>query len=151
MNKLVRWLSVLWVALLFFSVTHAGVGESKGSATKEELSSLYQRYFEAKDQEKIRTLVYWPGVLDRDRDSFSRSVDYDLQFKIKKIEMAPLDKNRTLEYTTEGTTYRPTLEPVGQLVVSYESQDSIKNLSTSYLVGVKDNRYYIVLASPVPK
>jgi len=78
-------------------------------------------------------------------------VDYDLRFKIKKIELIRLDKNQILEYTREGTAYRPTLEPVGQLVVSYESQDSIKNLSTSYLVDVKDNRYYIVWASPVPK
>jgi len=40
MNKLVRWLSLLWVSLLFFFVTHAGVAESKGAATKEELGSL---------------------------------------------------------------------------------------------------------------
>ena len=150
MSKLTR-LSLLYLALFFSTGSFAADAESTGAATKEELCTLYQQYSTAKDTEKIRSLVYWQGVQDRERNAFNRSVEYDSQFKIKKVEFTPLDKNQMMEYTLQGTTYRPTLNPIGNLVVTYEPQGAVNALSTSYLVGAKNARYYITLASPVQK
>jgi len=143
------WLSGLGLALLFSPLFLTVDLKSKGAATKEELCSLYRRYAMAKDKERISTLVYWQGVQDRERNAFNKSIEYDSQFKIKKVEITPLDKDQVMEYTIQGITYRPTLKPIGNLVVTYESQGTVNALSTSYLVGSKDARYYITLASPV--
>jgi hypothetical protein len=145
MNKLAVCLGL---ALLLSSAALAADG---GASSKQDLANLYQRYFTAKDQAKLSTLVYWPGVMQRERDAFNRSLSSDLQYRLKKAGFVELDKNQTLEYTLGGTVFRPTLPAVGRLVATYEDQGAAKNLSTTYLVGVKDNRYYITLASPVPK
>ena len=150
MSKL-AWLSLLCLPLLFSSGSLANDVNSKGAATKEELCTLYRQYANAKDKERIRSLVYWQGVQDRERNAFNKSIENDSQFKIKNVEIKPLDKNQMMEYTLQGITYRPTLEPIGNLVVTYERQGTVNALSTSYLVGAKDARYYIILASPVQK
>jgi len=124
---------------------------SVGAATREELVLLYRRYAQAKDKEKLRTLVYWPGVQDRERNVFEKSIDDDSRLTVTGVDSGPLAKDQMLEYTLEGTTYRPTLAPIGKLVVTYAPQGAAKILSTTYLIGVKDDRYYITLASPVPR
>ncbi len=122
-----------------------------GASSKEDLANLYQRYFVAKNQGKLSTLVYWPGVMQREREAFSRSLRYDLQYRLRRTEFVELDKSQSLEYTLDGTVFRPTLHAIARLVATYEGQGTVKNFSTTYLVGMKDNRYYITLASPVRK
>jgi len=117
-----------------------------GAASKTELQQLYQRYFQQKDEHRLATLVYWPGVEQRDRDGFLRSLRNDLKYRLKKIDFVPLDAGVKLEYTLEGVTYVPALSAIGRMIVSYEDQGNVKHLSTSYLIGVKDGRYYIDLA-----
>lgn len=121
-------------------------GAVDGAASKTELQQLYQQYFQQKDEQKLATLVYWHGVDQRDRDSFVRSLRNDLQYRLKKVEFVPLDSGAKLEYTLEGVTYVPALPVIGHMVASYEDQGNVKHLSTSYLIGVKDGKYYIDLA-----
>ncbi|HVH68605.1 MAG TPA: hypothetical protein VM716_12125 [Gemmatimonadales bacterium] len=128
-----------------------GQGTAAGAASKVELAILYRRYFESRDAQKLDLLVYWPGVAQRERDAFERSVRQDLKFKLKNVAFASIGDTKALEYTLEGTTYRPTLTPVARLVATYEGTAEIKTAATSYLVGVKRKRYFITLASPVPK
>jgi len=117
-----------------------------GAASKTELQQLYQRYFQQKDEQRLATLVYWRGVAPRERDGFVRSLRNDLKYRLKKVEFVPLDAGMKLEYTLEGATYVPALPAIGRMVASYEDQGNVKNLSTSYLIGVKDGKYYIDLA-----
>jgi len=118
-----------------------------GAASKIELQQLYQRFFEQKDEQSLAKLVYWQGVEQRDRDGFLRSLRNDLKYRLKKVDFVPLDAGVKLEYTLEGVTYVPALSAIGRMIVSYEDQGNVKHLSTSYLVGVKDGRYYIDLAT----
>jgi hypothetical protein len=118
-----------------------------GAASKTELQQLYQRYFQQKDEQRLAMLVYWQGVEQRDRDGFLRSLRNDLKYRLKKVELVPLDAGVKLEYTLEGVTYVPALPAIGRMIVSYEDQGNVKHLSTSYLIGVKDRRYYIDLAT----
>jgi len=92
--------------------------------------------------------VYWEGVERRERDGFFRSLRNDLKYRLQNVKFVPLDTGVKLEYTLDGVTYMPVLPPIGRMVASYEDQDNVKNPTTSYLVGVKDGRYYIDLASP---
>ena len=126
-----------------------GQDTTAGATSKEGLAKLYRRSFESRNVQKLQLLVYWPGVAQRDRDAFMRSVQQDLKFKLKNVEFASVGDTTVLEYTLDGTVYRPTLTPVARLVARYEDTSETKNVSTSYLVGVKDQRYYITLASRV--
>jgi len=119
-----------------------------GAASKAELQQLYQRYFQQKDEHRLATLVYWQGVEQRDRDGFLRSLRSDLKYRLKKVDVVPLDAGAMLEYTLEGVTYAPTLPAIGRMIISYEDEGNLKLLSTSYLIGLKDGRYYIDLATP---
>lgn len=143
MNKIVGITCCAVVIFASFSASAAN-----GAASTTELQELYSRYFQQKDEQKLATLVYWQGVDQRDRDGFLRGLRNDLKHRLQKIKFLPLDKGVKLEYTLGGVTYMPVLPAIGHMVASYEDEDNVKNLSTSYLVGVKDGKYYIDLASP---
>jgi hypothetical protein len=119
-----------------------------GAASTNDLARLYQRYFEARDEAKLQSLVYWAGVQEADRQGFIRSVRFDLGHRLKSVEFVPLNRGEKLEYSKGGVVFRPSLPPVGRLVATYEGSGTLQRLSTSYLVGVKDGHYYITLASP---
>src|SRR5262249_18479578 len=106
-------------------------------------------YFEAKDAAKIRTLVYWSGVQERERDAFNKSLEADFQFKVRRVEMISLHTKLKMEHVQEGIIFRPTLEPIGRLIVIYEPKRALTAISSVYLVGSKYGRYYITLASPI--
>ena len=141
MNKIVG--STCCAVIIFASVSASA---ASGAASTTELQQLYSRYFHQKDEQKLATLVYWQGVDQRDRDGFLRALRKDLKHRLQKIKFVPLDKGVKLEYTLDGVTYMPVLPAIGRMVASYEDEDNVKNLSTSYLVGVKDGKYYIDLA-----
>ena len=143
-------LIVAWIC--FAGLLHSTMAaDTNGTRSKEELAKLYQRYFALKDSEKLSSLVYWPGVMPPEREAFNRSLRYDFTYRVRKIEFSEIDKSQKLEYTIGGSVFRPTLPPVARMVVSYEGHGDVKNPSTTYLIGKKENRYYMTLASPVPK
>ena len=122
-----------------------------GAASKGELQQLYQHYFEQRDESKLGTLVYWRDVRQRERGSFFRSIRTDLNYRLQKVELVPLDPSFKMEYTLDGITFRPALPPIARMVATYEGQGNVRHFSTSYLVGVKDGRYYIDLAAPATR
>ena len=149
MQGLFRFARWFWpVVLVCIAI---GADAKGGAASKEELASLYRRYFDAGQADKLRTLVFWPGVMERERNSFNRSLEFDLKYQLASVTLAQLDTNETLEYTIDGTVFRPTLTPIARLVATYRGHGEMKTLSTSYLIGVSNNRYYITLASPIAK
>lgn len=125
-----------------------GLAAVDGAATKEDLARLYQLYFDAKDEAKLNSLVYWPNIRQRERESFLRSVKYDLGYSLLKVELVPLKQGETLKYSMNGETFRPSLAPVCRMVATYKGNAGTKSFFTSYVVGAKDGRYYITLASP---
>jgi hypothetical protein len=143
MNKIIG--STCYVVVIFAALS---ASSTNGAASKTELQQLYYRFFQQKDEQKLATLVYWEGVERRERDGFFRSLRNDLKYRLQNVKFVPLDTGVKLEYTLDGVTYMPVLPPIGRMVASYEDQDNVKNPTTSYLVGVKDGRYYIDLASP---
>jgi hypothetical protein len=133
-------------ALVIFAAMSAVA--SNGAASKTELQQLYYRFFQQKDVQKLATLVYWEGVEQHERDGFFRSLGNDRKYRLQNVKFMPLDTGVKLEYTLDGVTYKPVLPPIGRMLASYEDQDNVKNPSTSYLVGLKDGKYYIDLAAP---
>ena len=121
-----------------------------GAVSEEQLAALYKRYFDAKDVEKLKTLVYWSGVQQSERESFARSLDFDLKYQLKDVRLVSLQRGEKLEYSRNSVSYRPSITPVGRLIAVYEGAGTTSNLSTAYLVGTKDGRYFITLASAAP-
>jgi len=129
-------------------LTATPVHAADGAASEAELVRLYQRYFQQKDEQKLATLVHWEGVEQRDRDAFLRSLQSDLKHRLRKVELAPLDASMKLEYTINGVTYIPAVAPVERMIAAYEDEGNVTHLSTTYLVGRRNGRYYIDLAIP---
>ncbi|HXS75073.1 MAG TPA: hypothetical protein VN753_02770 [Terracidiphilus sp.] len=117
-----------------------------GATSKAELQKLYQQFFQNKDETRLGKLVYWQGVEQQDREGFFRSLGQDFKYRLRDIHFVPLQHDEHLEYTLRGVTYVPALPPVGRMIVTYGGQDNVNDLSTSYLIGAKDGRYYIDLA-----
>ena len=136
------------VCAAFMITAAASAYTDDGAASEAELVQLYQRYFQQKDEQKLATLVYWAGVEQRDRDAFVRSLQSDLKHRLRKVELAPLDASMKLEYTINGVTYVPAVPPVERMIAAYEDEGNVTHLSTTYLVGRKNGRYYIDLAVP---
>ena len=132
----------------FMILTATPVHAADGAASEAELVRLYQRYFQQKDEQKLATLVHWEGVEQRDRDAFLRSLQSDLKHRLRKVELAPLDASMKLEYTINGVTYIPAVAPVERMIAAYEDEGNVTHLSTTYLVGRRNGRYYIDLAIP---
>ena len=144
-----RCFAVVCALVVFLPMTRALAAD--GAASTQELRELYKSYFGQKDEQKLATLAYWKGVTQDDREGFHRSLRQDLRFSLESVEFEPLNLDGTFEYTRGGVTYAPNLKPIGRLVARYQTQGNVTNLSTSYLVGKKDGRYYIALAIPKPR
>jgi len=144
---------VIWFWLFFACVSAAAAANdvAAGAESSQELAQRYQQYFRAGDTQKLRTLVFWLGVMDRERAAFDRSLRFDLQYKLASVSVSAMTGAEVLEYKRDGVIYRPTLPPAGRLTANYEGHGETKAFSTTYLIGVSGHRYYIVLASPAKK
>ena len=87
------------------------------------------------------------------RRTMERSITADFDLVIKRISLQPLAPDETLEYTQHGITYRPTLPALGRLKVEFipHPGGNQQVRSSSYLVGVKDNAYFLLTAAPVTR
>ncbi|MFQ5904636.1 MAG: hypothetical protein ACE5JO_13205 [Candidatus Binatia bacterium] len=91
---------------------------------------------------------------ERTRKSFERHTQADFGLAIREIVFEELSEDKVLEYTLGGITYRPNLRPMGRMRVKFspaKGTGQIRATSTSYLVGIKDGTYLIVLAAPVAR
>jgi hypothetical protein len=122
--------------------------QANGVASKDELGRLFRLYSNQHDEQKLESLVHWSGVRQQEPDGFVRSLRHDLRCRLQKVEFLPPEPNAKFEYTDDGVTFRPALPPAARMVATYEGQGNVKQFSTSYLVGLKDGRYYIDLAVP---
>jgi hypothetical protein len=129
-------------------LTTMSIPAAHGTASKNELRQLYQRYFEQKDEQKLATLVFWQGVEQFERDAFFRSIRSDLAYRLERVEFVPLEPGAKLEYTRDGVSFRTALPPIGRMVATYEGHGDVTDFSTSYLVGTRGGRVYINLAVP---
>jgi len=117
---------------------------------------IEQRYVVAHDKGSLKglnELVCWDGVPESVRGSVERSFSSDLQRVVSRVTHKPIAEDDITEYEHGGIHYRPNLEPVGWLVISFEPVEDARTRgypnSTSYMVGIKDGTYMITTAVPV--
>ena len=150
------WPSTRWPAASYCCTNIASKEPSR-----EALSERFREYSDRSDVEGVFRLVYWHGVSEADRGTLRRSLEVDFRERIKSVEVVPLSEGYLLEYTRNGITYRPNLQVVGELVVTFEPRDKLEPSAdgsflvppstTTYLVGRKDGRYSIAMAAPAEK
>ena len=123
-----------------------------GAGSPDELATRYQQAHEARDLGALRSLVCWDRVDEATRASVERQIEKELGRAIEAVRVEPLSEGFELEYTLDGVTYRPNLEPLRRLRIEFtaakEGEESAST-SMSFLVGERDGAYLITTAAPV--
>lgn len=117
-----------------------------------DLASAFRAAHDSGDVREVAKLICWDGVQPATRTALLHSAEEDLGGNIADIQFAPLDSRRHLEYQLHGITYRPNLEPVGWLVVTFTwlgVGNRPRVSRTQYLIGRQGNRLLITAAKPV--
>jgi hypothetical protein len=123
-----------------------------GAGSPDELAARYQRAHEAQDLDALRSLVCWDRVDEATRDSVERQIEKELGRAIEAVRVEPLSEGFELEYTLDGVTYRPNLEPMRRIRIEFappEEGEASASSSMSFLVGERDGAYLITTAAPV--
>ncbi len=120
---------------------------SSGAATEAELIELYERAQEEGALEAAMNLVSWNGVPRNIKESISARFTETFAYAIENAEVGPIPENQLLEYTVSGRTYRPNVKVTGKLIIRYENRGQAIQ-TTSYLIGIKGDRYFIAVGVP---
>jgi hypothetical protein len=147
------------VRLALVALLALGLAGCRGAAeSPDELAARYQEAHEAGDLAALRGLVFWEGVDELTRSSVERQIEKELGRGIESVRVESLSEGFALEYTLDGVTYRPNLEPVRRLRIEFtQSEDSeageegeaISSASISFLVGEREGAYLITASAPV--
>jgi hypothetical protein len=141
-------MKILMVALLAL-----GLAGCRGAAeSPDELAARYQEAHEAGDLDALSGLVFWEGVDELTRTSVERQIEKELGRGIESVRVEPLSEGFALEYTLDGVTYRPNLEPVRRLRIEFtqsEESETVTSTSMSFLVGEREGAYLITASAPV--
>lgn len=123
-----------------------------GAGSPEELATRYRQAHEARDLEALHHLVCWDRVDEATRGSVERQIEKELGRAIEVVRVEPLSEDFELEYTLDGVTYRPNLEPLRRLRIEFspaKEGEPSASPSMSFLVGERDGTYLITTAAPV--
>ena len=126
-------------------------GPPEPPRSPEALADAFREAHEDSDLVALSRLVYWEQVDARTRSSFEKQSSADFGLEISDLVVEPVDPDMKLEYTLEGVTYRPNLDPVGRLRVEFEPGEADgmpTTRSTSYLFGTRDGVYWIATSAP---
>jgi hypothetical protein len=141
------------VRLALLALLALGLAGCRGAAeSPDELAARYQEAHEAGDLDALRALVFWEGVDELTRSSVERQIEKELGRGIESVRVEPLSEGFALEYTLDGVTYRPNLEPVRRLRIEFtesEEGEAITSTSVSFLVGEREGAYLITASAPV--
>jgi len=128
-------------------------GAEEPPKSPQALADAFEDAHEDADIVALSRLVYWDRADERTRTSFEKHSSADFGLEISEVVVEPVDPEMKLEYTLDGVTYRPNLEPAGRLRVEFEPGEAgglPTTHSTSYLFGTRDGVYWIATSAPVP-
>lgn len=105
------------------------------------------------DTAALVRLVYWGRADTLLRRHYRAALGDDLAHTLSGTAIKPLDPSEKLEYTVGEQAYVPTLTPIGRLEVKFapftrSDGAKVSALSSSYLVGEKGGRFYLLTAEP---
>lgn len=124
-----------------------------GASSPDDLATRFREAHESGDVEALRRLVCWDGVDEHTRGSVERQLEQELGREIEDVRVEALSEGFQLEYSLDGVTYRPNLEPVRRLRVEFGDAPEAEageagTGSMSFLVGERDGTYLITTAAP---
>lgn len=124
--------------------------QSNLPSSTTELMQRVRDGYARKDTAVFVSNVCWGTHADSaQRAMFDRDVADDFPLKVAQTSIVPLKPDAKLEYTVSGVIYRPTLPPIGRLVVSFETS-GLSERGTAFLVGQLDATHTcLVVAQPV--
>ena len=116
--------------------------------TEAELVALYQKYAAAKDVAGIESLTCHDGVPADFIAAMREHMPELLAQKIQSVKIEPIPAEEKAEMmqgnVSEGKLYLPNLEPINQIVVTYEPGDADQMTQSFHRIGWKGKTCYIV-------
>jgi len=126
--------------------------EAPAPRSAEELAERFRKAQAQKDLKAIQALFFWGKATTRVRLAVRNSIDRDLARAATAVAIKPLSSGQRMSETLDGVTYRPTLDPVASLEVTFapvtRGKILYKPATSSFLVGARDGRYYLLTAEP---
>lgn len=147
-----RWIFASTLAISLFLASYAGaqVKASAAGPSEAELIDAYRRAHDRRDLQAMMKLYCWDRVTPEIRKMTEQHARENFDEKIGKITMtSEHPKERLTQYIRNGVTYGLNVTPVKELVVETPVPNSPPG-SLYYPVGMKNGRYCIALAAPVP-
>lgn len=129
-------------------------GESRVAAPDDHGASLIaacRKAFEDRDADAFLKLVYTTESPEsKDLSSHRQLFLLDYMKPIDSIRIDPLPADEVTSYVRHGVRYRPTLPPAGKMVIAFadDPDSKVRDETTSFLVGQKDGRWWILTAEP---
>lgn len=112
-----------------------------------ELIEAFKKAHNNKNVDELMKLVYWGKATEQTKKGIRESLKYDINHSISNIYIGQLPDNLTTEYTLGSITYKINLKLIKELNVLYESNES-GITRTSYLIGIRNGKYFIATAAP---
>ncbi|CAA6694145.1 MULTISPECIES: hypothetical protein [unclassified Lentimonas] len=116
----------------------------------DELSARFQAANKADTIEPMLDLYYLEGCDKMITSRLKGALNFELGFPIERIEFEPLSgaSEETIEFTYNGASYGPSLEPRYRMKVLYAVEDRFTSLFT---VGKNPKgEWQIICAKPKP-
>lgn len=136
---------------IVLTLASALIARAEGRS-ENELMELYKAYHAAKDLENMMGLFYTNGTPQSILEIHRKDREQNLALKITsaKIEPVPDDtKARDMKgYPYQGKTLVPNLEPIKQLVVTFDesSQGDAKTTGETIMIGKNGDTHYFVMS-----
>jgi len=119
----------------------AAVPATPSEAARRQFLEAYRTAHRENNVDAAMRLICTDNVSQKTLNVLRDSLTDDFQRPFTSVDIVPLDDTDPVEYTLRGVHYVPNLKPIGKLLVT--SQIDGSDVTSSYLVGVQDGRYWI--------
>ena len=131
---------------MFYSLT--GFASDICIKSEKLFADEYKAAHDKKDHERIMSLMYWEGAYSGSKESYLNRLKFKLSQTASRVVVKDLSPDRETTFIKNDHKYEPNLVPIAELEIHYS--DTSKFKSSNYLLGRKDECYFIVRTRKVP-
>lgn len=133
-------------------IAKAGSRQDSGGTSPEagRFIKQFRAAITAGDFSSLSEMVNWEGVNEDTRHSVEFALRECMKQPIQEISIGRVPEGTPLEYTVNGTTYRPNLTPIGFLNIKFAQRQKTGQAmitSTGFMVGRSGSKIMIATAA----
>ena len=131
--------------ILLLSLSFCSCGPSKLGREQARIKTIVQSAYSSKDSQAFLDTFYWEGISDIEKQKTVRVVRRGIERGDRVIKIFFDSTDANTEFVDGGITYRANLPVVGAIqVVKYSESNPGHTATTSYSMGQKDGKLFIV-------